>query len=221
MSGILPANIANTARNMAANPTAMPGDIRMVPHTIYDTYAFPTTVSGPIKHFTVPEGQTQNGLTKDATHTNLSEPGKLANGQDFSFRYIRISLVLDEALTHHTTAVLAAYRSVLAHSRFRVKCTGTSREFENEFHGSRLLGNEPVAGTTATDTNAILSSICVAPLSYDIGSPINLVDNSGAAVNFNVEQLANSSEIAAALTVLNTAGARMHIDLIGFLKQPK
>lgn len=169
-------------------------------HTLYDSSFTAATLRATTSFFTVPQGG-----AKTQTETNLSDSGKLPNGQSFLIEKIGFALkanVVGDAVLTNVNAILSAYFNIMQNSIFEIQIA--SRDFELQIPGSMFLSPIPVAGNStmlaATDRLVNQGEIMSGGW-YKLGvTPISI----GNLVSFKVIMHSGSGNGTLA-AILNTA----------------
>lgn len=195
-------------------------------HTLYDTVPFVlySAISGPIPFFTVPYGSAQLGLTKTEVETNMSEQGKLPAGQNMVVNTISFSHIRNSDAGETTDAKTAAMARVMQGSRVRILLAG--RQFDAEIPGAKFYPPEMDAALNSLASSVSRVGDFIGPNQIVLKTPIPLTNIQGAPVNFRLEWLINTSDVAvqAALAVLAAAGTngadRVQFRLGGLLVNP-
>lgn len=176
-------------------------------HTLYDSAFFANTTLAPqTSFFTVPQGG-----AKTLTETNLSDSGKLPNGQTFLIEKVGICLkALLAGDDVDSNVVLAAFYNIIQNSIFEVKIAG--REYDLQLPGSVLLAPIQTAarGTVITATDRpVNTGNMLASGWFKLGTtPIAI----GNLTSFSVVMKSGSGNAAIA-TILNTASAALYTQL--------
>lgn len=195
-------------------------------HTLYDTVPFVvySAISGPIPFFTVPYGSAQLGLTKTEVETNMSEQGKLPAGQNMVVNTISFSHIRNNDAGEATDAKTSAIARVMQGSRIRILLAG--RQFDAEIPGAKFLPPVMDRGYNAAASSVSSVGDFTGPNQIVLKTPIPLTNIQGAPVNFRLEWLINTSDVAvqAALAVLAAAGTngadRIQFRMGGLLVNP-
>jgi hypothetical protein len=203
-------------------------------HQIWDTRYFSATPSDNT-FFAQPIGSAWRVGSKTKNETNLTDSGKLPNGQTFLITRIGVALIsaYDTLATgtatgwHNASLVAQAYTNIMQSSVFEIRIAG--REYDFQVHGRQFLPslsingyNAGTAGSVARVGDTIVSGwIKLEP------SPIFLDE----LVSFNVVQLvqnADTTNIQASAKPLNNAfdwlrneAATVQVTLEGMLTRAK
>jgi len=190
-------------------------------HTLFDTERFAATTARPTSNFfTVPQGQPNTaGAAKSATETNMSEGGKLPNGQTYLIKEIVANLMANVVgADTDVNTVMAAYYNLMQNSVFELKIAG--REFDLQKPGSVFLPHNPVSGLNSAANGAPVQSTFISTGVVRLSAtPIPI----GQLVSFSMIQRTGSGT-AALTTILNTASdvlatqiAQLQMHLTGIL----
>lgn len=227
--------ITKTARNMiqlgAGGSYSTARDA--IRHQLWDTRYFSASPSENT-YFVQPYGAPWRVGTKTKVETNMSDSGKLPNGQTFLITRVGVQLIsaYDTGATNasswpNASLLAQAYVNIMQCSVFEIRVAG--REFDFQIHGGQFLPslcingyNAGTAGSVARVGDTIVSGwVKLDP------SPIFLDE----LVSFNVNQLvdnADTTNIKATSKPLNNAFAwlayyycTMKVTLEGFLTRAK
>lgn len=190
-------------------------------HTLYDTERFAATTARPTTNFfTVPQGQANTaGQAKTLTETNMTDPGKLPNGQTYLIKEVLANLMANVVGADvDVNTVLAAYYNLMQNSVFEIKIAG--REFDLQKPGSVFLPHNPVSGlASAANAAPVQSSFISTGVVRLNATPIPI----GQLVSFSMVQRTGSGT-AALTTIINTASdvlatqvAQLQMHLVGIL----
>ena len=190
-------------------------------HTLYDTERFAATTARPTTNFfTVPQGQANTaGQAKTLTETNMTDPGKLPNGQTYLVKEVLANLMANVVGADvDVNTVLAAYYNLMQNSVFEIKIAG--REFDLQKPGSVFLPHNPVSGlVSAINAAPVQSSFISTGVVRLNATPIPI----GQLVSFSMVQRTGSGT-AALTTIINTASdvlatqvAQLQMHLVGIL----
>lgn len=190
-------------------------------HTLYDTERFAATTARPTTNFfTVPQGQANTaGQAKTLTETNMTDPGKLPNGQTYLVKEVLANLLANVVGADvDVNTVLAAYYNLMQNSVFEIKIAG--REFDLQKPGSVFLPHNPVSGlVSAINAAPVQSSFISTGVVRLNATPIPI----GQLVSFSMVQRTGSGT-AALTTIINTASdvlatqvAQLQMHLVGIL----
>jgi hypothetical protein len=203
-------------------------------HQIWDTRYFGTTPSDNT-FFAQPIGSAWRVGSKTKNETNLTDSGKLPNGQTFLITRIGVALIsayntLSSGATEgwsNASIVAQAYTNIMQSSVFEIRIAG--REYDFQVHGRQFLPslsingyNAGTAGSVARVGDTIVSGwIKLEP------SPIFLDE----LVSFNVVQLVNNADttnimastkpLYTAFDWLNNQAATVQVTLEGMLTRAK
>jgi hypothetical protein len=219
MTPVITSSAANALQLSKNGSYSNEGNI--LQHTLYDTEPYDATTARPTTtFFSVPQGQTNKaGNAKSATETNMTDPGKLPNGQTFLMRQIDLaSLFAVAGADIDANIVLAAYYNLIQNSIFEIKIAG--REFDNQTPGTRFLPATPISGLFSGANGFFPQASQIGTGAVKLAAtPIPV----GQLVNFSVIQRTGSGTAAVA-TIVNTASdvlstqnAQLQIRLGGIL----
>jgi hypothetical protein len=181
-------------------------------HTLYDTALAPAALGANVNYFTQPIGAAYANGNKTINETNLSDPGKLPNGQTFLANAFSLALKVNAASVAAGTNelwedVMSGFYSYIQNSVFEVVIAG--REYEYQVPGTELLPAAPVALTSSLAAASggpgrsgdyWTSGWCKLNV-----TPIVL----GNQVSFSVKQIMGN-QITAGVTAINTAMALLN-----------
>jgi hypothetical protein len=165
-------------------------------HQIWDTRSF-TSVPSDNTYFSQPIGSVWATTgTKTKVETNLTDSGKLPNGQTILVTRISIALLshYNMGTTGNTTfpnaSILAqAYVNVMQSSVFEIRVAG--REFDFQVHGRQFLPSLCINGLNAATLNSSRSGDTIVSGWIKLDpSPIFLDE----LVSFQVNQMVNNGD---------------------------
>ena len=193
-----------------------------IKHNLWDTRFFGAAIADNT-FYSQPLGAPWRAGNKTLNETNLTDSGKLPNGQTFLVTHISLGLQT-YTTTGNTTGheVPRAFINLLMSSVFEIKVAG--RDFDFQIHGSQFLPR-PIAVSGQLATNAPVR------LGDSIGSGIVALNPApiflDQLVSFSVVQRILNADpaVLAILTadssVLLGVYATMNVVLIGFLTRAK
>lgn len=176
-------------------------------HTLYDTVQAPAALGANINYFTQPIGAAYANGNKTIVETNLSDPGKLPNGQTFLANSMSIALKANAASAAAATNELAddimsGFYSFIQNSVFEVVIAG--REFEYQVPGSEFIPSAAVVGA-ATAATVRIGDYWTSGWRKLGATPIAI----GQLVSFQVRQI-QGNQITTGLAAINTACALLN-----------
>lgn len=194
----------------------------VIKHVVYDTWHLPAA-STDHTYFSQPVGSQFGGGTKTLNETNLTDSGKLPNGQVFLVKRFGV-----KCISYHPIAdtdapdVAQSFFNVLQSSVFELRTAG--RDFDMQLPGSHLTPMVAVNSLTATDIGAARAGDTIASGWYALGAFPIVYDQ---LVNFSAVQriqnavAAAATVVDAALTLLNGLEAGIQVQLEGVLSRAK
>lgn len=176
-------------------------------HTLYDTVQAPAAIGANINYYTQPIGAAYANGNKTIVETNLSDPGKLPNGQTFVGVSFSVAMKANAASAAAATNelandVLSGWYSWIQNSVFEVVIAG--REYEYQVHGTELMPAVAFAGA-ATAASIHVGDYWTSGWVKFNATPIVI----GQLVTFSVRQIMGN-QITAGLTAINTAMALLN-----------
>lgn len=192
-------------------------------HQLWDTRYFAATISDSTL-FTQPiNSPWRNSSFKTINETNMTDNGKLPNGQTFLIERFTVKCISYDTLTQTAPAkVLQAFVNILSSSVFTIKVPG--REFDFQLPGTLLLPSVVGYGSGTVSTYGMSVGTQIASGSVKLDpTPIFL----GNLIGFSVQHALNNpdSNIVTVLNTstaaLNTANSTLMIALEGFLTRAK
>lgn len=193
-----------------------------IKHNLWDTRYFGTTATNNT-FFSQPLGAPWRAGNKTINETNLSDSGKLPNGQTFLITHLSIGLQA-YTTTANTTGHEAArgFINLIHSSVFEIKVAG--RDFDFQVHGSQFLPRPiSVSGQLQTNFPVRVGDMMASGIIKLDPAPIFL----DQLVSFQVTQEVTNADPAittildADSSVLNGVHATMNVVLIGFLTRAK
>lgn len=193
-----------------------------IKHNLWDTRFFGTAVTNNT-FFAQPLGAPWRAGNKTINETNLSDSGKLPNGQTFLITHISLGLQT-YTQTANTTGheFPRAFINLLHSSVFEIKVAG--RDFDFQVHGSQFLPRPiSVSGQLQTNNPVRVGDMFASGIIKLDPAPIFL----DQLVSFQVTQTIINADpaVTAILTadssVLYGGYATMNVVLIGFLTRAK
>jgi hypothetical protein len=187
---------------------------------IYDTRPFGAVANDYTYFSQAIGGQWIGGVAKTKNETNLTEPGKLPNGQTFLISRFGVSCIAMTASAGSNIAYMHDFMDILESSVFEIKLAG--REYDFQIHGRNLLPM-PIYGSAPTTPNGRVGDMIASGWVKLDPTPIFL----DQLVSFSVVQ-SIINPVAALTTILNNAAAElgvynctMMVVLDGFLTRAK
>lgn len=173
-------------------------------HTLYDTAIMPAALGANINYFTQPIGSAYGAGNKTITETNLSDPGKLPNGQTF------LAVAMSVAIKPNADTVAGAANALwndfvggiygwLTNSVFEVVIAG--REYEYQVPGTEFCPTFPLASVGTAAAGRIGDYLTSGWVKLS-ATPIVI----GQMVSFSVRQIMGN-QVAAALAQVNRSMA--------------
>lgn len=193
-----------------------------IKHNLWDTRFFGTAATNTT-FFSQPLGAPWRAGNKTINETNLSDSGKLPNGQTFLVTHVSIGLQTYTQTANVTGhEVPRGFINLIHSSVFEIKVAG--RDFDFQIHGSQFLPR-PMSVSGQLQTNFPVR------LGDTFGSGIIKLDPApiflDQLVTFQVNQtIINADPAVTAIlnadsSVLYGAYATMNVVLIGFLTRAK
>jgi len=193
-----------------------------IKHNLWDTRGFSATISDNT-FFSQPIGAAWRIGAKTLGETNLTDSGKLPNGQTFLVTHMSVGLQSYTAAANTTGHnIPRAFINLMHSSIFEISVAG--RSFDFQIHGSQLLPRPlSIAGQLATNY----------PVRYgdSIGSGIISLNPApiflDQMISFSVSHRIMNPDtnvlaiLNADATILNGAYCTMNVVLIGFLTRAK
>lgn len=174
-------------------------------HTLYDSALVPAALGGQINFFTQPIGAAYGAGNKTLNDTNLSDPGKLPNGQTFLATAMSLAVKPQaDTVAGGASALandfMAGIYGWISNSIFQIVIAG--REFEYQVPGTELLPTIPVAqvGTAAA---LRVGDYWTSGWTKLNATPVVI----GQLVSFQVQMIYAASQTAAINTQVNAAMA--------------
>lgn len=176
-------------------------------HTLYDTARAPAALGANVNYFTQPIGAAYANGNKTIVETNLSDPGKLPNGQTFLATSMSVALKVNAASAAAASNelvddVLNGFYSYMENSIFEIVIAG--REYEYQVPGTEFLPTVHYAGA-ATAASITLGQYWTSGWTKLNLTPVVL----GQLVSFSVRQIMGN-QITAGVTAINTAMALLN-----------
>jgi hypothetical protein len=173
-------------------------------HTLYDTIRLPAALGSDINYFTQPIGSTYGNGTKTLVETNLSDAGKLPNGQTFLMTSMSLALKTNADSTAGAGNALAedvinGFHDFLQNSTFEIVIAG--REYDFQVPGTEFVPTVPVAQVATANLRQSGDYWTSGWVKINV-TPVAI----GNLVSFKVLQR-QSNQITAALTQINRAMA--------------
>lgn len=197
----------------------------VIKHWLWDTYAIP---AAPVSNtfFSQPVGAPFAGGIKTLTETNLTDSGKLPNGQTFLIKKMGIGLSVPINQGDDLAASLVQdFANLIQSVVFEIHVAG--REFDYQIPGRAFLPQVFVCGTQDNNTNAEQPSrvgdVITSGFSSLDNTPIYLDQLVSFSVNmrYNQAQAAHGTKISTSCTALNTEYAKLVVMLEGTLTRAK
>jgi len=193
-----------------------------IKHNLWDTRFFSTTISDNT-FFVQPQGAAWRIGAKTLNETNMSDSGKLPNGQTFLITHMSIGLQAYLAAANTAAQNAArAFINIIHSSIFNIVVQG--RVFDFQIHGSQMLPRPlAISGQIATNFPVRLGDSIGSGVIAMNPAPIFL----DQLVGFNVTQtiMQPDTNVLAILnadaTILNGLYCTMNVCLIGFLTRAK
>lgn len=119
-------------------------------HNLWDHRYFTAATVNNWTYFVVPiGGQWENGQ-KTLTETNMSDSGKLPNGQTFLVQRMGLALISPIAADQAATQDLVqAYYTWLQHAVYEIRIAG--REYDFQVHGRQFISSVAASAELATN----------------------------------------------------------------------
>jgi hypothetical protein len=191
-------------------------------HNLWDTRFFGVAATN-VTFFSQPLGAPWIAGNKTINETNLTDSGKLPNGQTFLINAISIGLQA-YTTTANTTGHESsrAFINLIHSSVFEIKVAG--RDFDFQVHGSQFLSRPiSISGQLATNNPVRVGDMIASGIIKLDPAPIFL----DQLVSFQVTQtIVNANPAVTAIlnadsSVLYGLYATMNVVLIGFLTRAK
>jgi len=190
-------------------------------HTLFDSEPFQaTTVRATTSFFTAPQNSPNAaGNNKTSIETNMSDPGKLPNGQTFLIQKMSLAIKFGMVGTEtDANTILAAYYNIIQNSVFEIKLAG--REYDMQKPGTEFVSPQALAGLASAANGAFPQGTIISTGAVQLkATPIPI----GQLVSFSVIQRtgnANATLLAKVNTasdVLTTQLAELQVRLHGVL----
>jgi hypothetical protein len=174
-------------------------------HTLYDSVVMPAALGATTNYFTQPIGAAYGAGNKTINETNLSDPGKLPNGQTFLVTAMSFAIKPQaDTVAGAANALFNDFMSGvygwISNSIFEIVIAG--REYEYQVPGTELLPTIPMS-TVATAATQRIGDYWTSGWCKLNATPIVI----GQLVSFQVRQIYNASQVAAVNTQVNAAMA--------------
>jgi len=193
-----------------------------IKHNLWDTRGFGTTYSNNT-FFVQPQGAAWRVGSKTLGETNMTDSGKLPNGQTFLITHLSIGL--QAYLAAGNTAAqnpARAFINLIHSSIFNIVIAG--RAFDFQIHGSQLLPRPlAIAGQIATNFPVRLGDSIGSGIVALNPAPIFVDQLVGFSVTQEIAQPDTNVQtiLNADATILNGLFCTMNVCLIGFLTRAK
>ena len=194
-----------------------------IKHQIWDTRSFEENITS-FTYFMQPLGSPWRAGNKTVNEINISDSGKLPNGQTMLFTHIGVHLqtYLQAASTAAAT-VAQAFINLMHSSVFEIQLAG--RSFDFQVHGKQFLpGPISLSGATATDIASVRMGDTHASGWQKLDPAPIFIDQ---LVSFNVVQTLQNPDPAvdaildANSSLLKGIYATMSVTLVGYLTRAK
>lgn len=193
-----------------------------IKHNVWDTRYFTDATMNDWTYYSVPIGGAWQVGAKTLSETNLTDSGKLPNGQTFLAKRFGVSLIspiaADEAALE---TVVQAYYTWIQHAVYEIRIAG--REFDFQVHGRQFLPPVAAVGVGTAESIRVGDEIASGWISLD-NTPI-FIDQ---LVSFSVAERVNAADVTnvvpiiqAAATLLNANKCYIQVCLEGFLTRAK
>lgn len=195
-----------------------------IKHQIWDTRFFPTSTGTDYTFFAQPLGAPWRVGNKSLTEVNISDSGKLPNGQTFMVHRMGIGLLSHYTVASTTAATIAQrFFNLMQSSVFEIGILG--RDFDFQVHGRQFLPC-PVAlsSDTASGVGHIRNGDMIASGWINLHPAPIFIDQ---LVSFRVtHRLGNPDTnvrmiLDADSSALNAVYADLQVTLEGFLTRAK
>lgn len=175
----------------------------VIKHSVFDTRYFAATISDNT-FFSQPLGATWRVGSKSQIETNLSDSGKLPNGQTFLIKKFCISAISFLTPANTTAVTLAqSFVNVLHSSLFEIKIAG--RDFDFQIPGAAFLPSLAIHGANQTNSPVrVGDQIASGAISLD-STPIFL----DQMINFSVKHSLSNPDTNIQ-TILNASTALLY-----------
>jgi len=216
----MPAVTKNAVSDIRATEQGTYGSSRdVLKHQLWDTRYFGTTITSTTFFTQQVSSPWRSGL-KTLNETNMSDSGKLPNGQRMIIKRIGLGLILPIAKgTAVAGQLVQAFINIVQCSIFTIKIEG--REFDSQIHGRQFLPAIAVVGASTANTARVGDMLNNGYVDLQ-PTPITL----DYLVGFKVTQEVSpdglvNAQIAQDFTDLNAVYASLQITLEGTLTRAK
>lgn len=197
----------------------------VIKHWLWDTYQIP---AAPVDNtfFSQPIGAAFAGGVKSLTETNLTDSGKLPNGQTFLVKKMGIGLSVPIVAADTLAATIVQdFTNLIQSVVFEIHVAG--REFDYQIPGRAFLPQVFVVGSQDNNTNADdpsrVGDIITSGFSSLDNTPIYLdqLVSFSVQMRYNQAHAAHATKIGTSCTALNGEYAKLVVMLEGVLTRAK